>query len=212
MKLEQTIDKRYTVKKFDNSAVISDEDLKLIKKLLQEAPSSVNVQPWHFTIATTKEGKEAVAKSTANFGFNDEKIRDAAALVVFSVADVNDQHLTAIIEKEDNDGRYANEEFKTATDNGRRYFHSMNKESGREFEWLKSQVYLNAGHFVLGTSIMGLDSVIMEGFDPKVLNEELELGANTPVLIIGLGKKADDDYNAALPKSRLDQDLIIDLI
>lgn len=212
MKLEQTIDKRYTVKKFDNSAVISDEDLKLIKKLLQEAPSSVNVQPWHFTIATTKEGKEAVAKSTANFGFNDEKIRDAAALVVFSVADVNDQHLTAVIEKEDSDGRYANEEFKTATDNGRRYFHSMNKESGREFEWLKSQVYLNAGHFVLGTSIMGLDSVIMEGFDPKVLNEELQLGANTPVLIIGLGKKADDDYNAALPKSRLDQDLIIDLI
>ncbi|WOO89193.1 oxygen-insensitive NAD(P)H nitroreductase [Mollicutes bacterium LVI A0078] len=212
MKLEQTIDKRYTVKKFDNSAVISEEDLKLIKKLLQEAPSSVNVQPWHFTIATTKEGKEAVAKSTANFGFNDEKIRDAAALVVFSVADVNDQHLTAVVEKEDRDGRYANEEFKTATDNGRRYFHSMNKESGREFEWLKSQVYLNAGHFVLGTSIMGLDSVIMEGFDPKVLNEELQLGANTPVLIIGLGKKADDDYNAALPKSRLDQDLIIDLI
>lgn len=212
MKLEQTIDRRYTVKKFDKEAVLSNEDLNLIKKLLQESPSSVNIQPWHFTIATTKEGKEAIAKSTANFGFNDEKIRDAAALVVFSVADVNDEHMSAVIEQEDKDGRYANEEFKIATDNGRRYFHNLNKENGIEFEWLKSQVYLNAGHFVLGTSVMGLDSVIMEGFDPKVLNEELNLGAKTPVLIVGLGKRAEDDYNAALPKSRLSQDLIIDLI
>ncbi len=212
MNLEQLIDYRYTVKKFDKEYKLTENELELVKRLLQESPSSVNIQPWHFTIATTKEGIEKVAKSTANFGFNDEKIRDASALVVMSVVDMTDEVMTAITEKEDQDGRYAEVEYKQATDNGRRYFVNYNKENGGAFEWMKNQVYLNAGHLVMGTSVIGLDSVIMEGFDPKVLNEQLQLGTNTPVLIIGLGKRAADDYNAALPKSRLDQSQIIDLI
>lgn len=212
MNLEQLIDYRYTVKKFDKEYNLTETELELVKRLLQESPSSVNIQPWHFTIATTKEGIEKVAKSTANFGFNDEKIRDASALVVMSVVEMTDEVMTAITEKEDQDGRYAEVEYKQATDNGRRYFVNYNKENGGAFEWMKNQVYLNAGHLVMGTSVIGLDSVIMEGFDPKVLNDELQLGTNTPVLIIGLGKRSVDDYNAALPKSRLDQSQIIDLI
>ncbi len=212
MNLEQLIDYRYTVKKFDKEYKLTENELELVKRLLQESPSSVNIQPWHFTIATTKEGIEKVAKSTANFGFNDEKIRDASALVVMSVVEMTDEIMTAITEKEDQDGRYAEVEYKQATDHGRRYFVNYNKENGGAFEWMKNQVYLNAGHLVMGTSVIGLDSVIMEGFDPKVLNDELQLGTNTPVLIIGLGKRAADDYNAALPKSRLDQSQIIDLI
>lgn len=212
MNVKNMIDRRYTVKKFDSEFKLSEEQLEMIKLMLQDAPSSVNVQPWHFTIATTEAGIEKVAKSTANFGFNDEKIRDAAALIVMSVANVDEAYLTAITEKEDADGRYPQPEFKTATDNGRKYFHNMNAEAGNEQLWLQSQVYLNAGHLVMGLSAMELDSVIMEGFDAGVLNSELELGANRPVLIIGVGSGASDDYNAKLPKSRLSQETIIDLI
>lgn len=212
MNVEQLINNRYSVKKFDSNAQITDEQFQLIRKLLQDAPSSVNIQPWHFTIATSKEGKEAVAKSTADFGFNDEKIRDASALVIFSVAEMTDQLLTDVTEKEDADGRYPNTEYKTATDNGRRYFYNVNKDSGKADMWLQNQVYLNAGHFVMGVAGLGLDSVIMEGFNPQVLTEQLNLGNNKPVLIIGIGKRAEDDYNANLPKSRLDQQQIIDLI
>lgn len=212
MNTKELIDFRYTVKKFDKEFKLNEEQLELVGDLLQASPSSVNVQPWHFTIATSTEGIEKVAKSTANFGFNDEKIRDASALIVMSVANVNEEFLTAITEKEDADGRYAQAEFKVATDNGRKYFHNMNAEAGNDKLWLQSQVYLNAGHLVMGLSTMGLDSVIMEGFDPATLNTELELGENTPVLIIGVGKRAEDDYNAALPKSRLAKDQIIDLI
>lgn len=212
MNTKELINFRYTVKKFDKEFKLGDEQLEEVKLLLQASPSSVNVQPWHFTIATTTEGIEKVAKSTANYGFNDEKIRDAAALVVMSVANVDDALLTAITEQEDKDGRYAQVEFKEATDAGRKYFYQMNKEAGMEQLWLQSQVYLNAGHLVMGLSTLGLDSVIMEGFDATALNTELQLGENRPVLIIGIGKRAEDDYNAALPKSRLDLETIIDLI
>ncbi len=212
MEMKEMINNRYTVKKFDEQFKLNDEQLELVKLLLQNSPSSVNVQPWHFTLATTQEGIEQVAKSTANFGFNDEKIRDAALLIVMSVAKVDEEHLTAVTEQEDADGRYPQVEFKEATDNGRKYFHGINVEAGVEQTWLQNQVYLNAGHLVMGLSAMGLDSVIMEGFDPTVLNQELNLGSNRPVLIIGVGRGAADDYNAKLPKSRLSQDKIIDLI
>lgn len=212
MNIKDMISSRYTVKKFDKEFKLNDEQLADIKLLLQNSPSSVNVQPWHFTIATTTEGIEKVAKSTANFGFNDEKIRDAAGLIVMSVADVDDQFLTAITEQEDADGRYAQVEFKDATDTGRKNYHQMTKENGQDQMWMQNQVYLNAGHLVMGLSAIGLDSVIMEGFDPVILNSELELGANRPVLIIGVGRGANDDYNRKLPKSRLPQEMIIDLI
>lgn len=212
MNIEQLLEKRYTVKKFDGQVKLSEEQLSAVKKMLQQAPSSVNIQPWHFTIATTEEGKEAIAKSTVNYGFNDEKIRDAAALVVMSTVKISEELLANIIKQEEEDGRFPSEEYKQSTDNGRRYFSQMNENNGILEMWTRSQVYLNAGHLVMGASALGLDSVIMEGFDPELLSDSLNLDAKTPVLIVGLGIRAADDYNAALPKSRLDQSLIIDMI
>ncbi len=212
MNINKLLEERYTVKKFDTEFKLTDTQIEEMKSLLQMSPSSVNVQPWHFTIATSKEGIEKVAKSTANFGFNDEKIRDAQALVVMSILDVNDEHLTNVTEKEDQDGRYANEELKNATDNGRKYFFNLNKENNNERTWLSNQVYLNAGHFTLGCATLGLDTVIMEGFDANVLKAELGLENQSPVLIIGVGRGHDEDYNKNLPKSRLSKESLIDLI
>lgn len=211
MELNKMLNERYSVKMFDSEYKLSEEQLNSVKDLLVFAPSSVNIQPWHFTVAISESAINKVAKSTANFGFNDEKIRDASALVVFSLASVDDTHLKAIIEKEEKDGRYASEEHKVATDNGRRYFHNLHVEAGDEKEWLANQLYLNAGHFVLGLSAIGIDSVIMEGFNSAVLKEELDLQGN-PLLIVGIGKRNSEDYNAALPKSRLEADKLIDLI
>ncbi len=212
MDVKSMIDNRYSVKKFDKDFKLSEEQLDSIKLMLQASPSSVNIQPWHFTIATTTEAIEKVARSTMNFGFNDEKIRDASALIVMSVEKVDDSFLSAVTEKEDIDGRYPQVEFKEATDNGRRYFYNKNVEDGKEQIWLQSQVYLNAGHLVMGLSAMGLDSVIMEGFDPNVVAEELGFETERAVLIIGVGRGAEDDYNRKMPKSRLAQETIIDLI
>ncbi len=212
MNITKLLEERYTVKKFDTEFKLTDTQLAEIKSLLQSSPSSVNVQPWQFTVATTKDGIEKVAKSTANFGFNDEKIRDASALIVFSVKDIDENHFNDVTQTEDEDGRYSQVEFKEATDNGRKYFYNFNKEQNKGQMWLQNQVYLNAGHFTMGASVMGLDTVIMEGFDPEVLASELNLKNQTPVLIIGVGKGADDDYNKNLPKSRLAQDKIINLI
>ena len=44
---------RHTVKAYDPSKKISDENIKKVKELLRFSASSTNAQPWHFVIAST---------------------------------------------------------------------------------------------------------------------------------------------------------------
>ena len=57
MNLKETLNWRYTTKEYDASKKISDTDMAEIKNLLRMSPSSVNLQPWHFIVAETAEGK-----------------------------------------------------------------------------------------------------------------------------------------------------------
>ena len=54
----------------------------------------------------------------------------------------------------------------------------------------------------------------MEGFDAKILDEQLGLSEKglKPIAIVPMGYRASDDFNATLPKSRLDSDEIFTTI
>lgn len=58
MNLTVILNNRYSAKDFDPNKKISAEDFEQLKSLLRMSPSSVNIQPWHFVIATTDEGKK----------------------------------------------------------------------------------------------------------------------------------------------------------
>ncbi len=77
-----------------------------------------------------------------------------------------------------------------------------------EQAWTSKQAYLNVGYFVFGVVALGLDSVIMECFDSKILDEEFDLEAKelASQIVVPVGYKANDDFNATLPKSRLSED------
>jgi nitroreductase/dihydropteridine reductase len=79
---------------------------------------------------------------------------------------------------------------------------------------MEKQVYLNIGNLLLGVAALGIDAVPMEGFDAKVLDEELGLRKKgyTAIAVVGLGYRSDNDFNAELPKSRLEEDEIITII
>ncbi len=55
-----------------------------VEDLLRISPSSVNLQPWHYIIAGTEEGKSSVAESAAgSYAYNKPKMLDASHLIVF---------------------------------------------------------------------------------------------------------------------------------
>jgi nitroreductase/dihydropteridine reductase len=72
-------------------------------------------------------------------------------------------------------------------------------------QWAEKQVYLALGTLLLGASTLGVDACPMEGFDRATLDHELGLSAKglTAVVLVALGYRSSEDFNAKLPKSRL---------
>ena len=206
--------KRYSTKAFDPSKQLTADEAEKLKTLLQYSPSSTNSQPWHFIVASTEEGKARVAKSAAgNFVFNERKMLDASHVVVFCAKTaMDDAWLDRVVDQEDADGRFATPEAKAANNKGRRFFADLHRRDLKDDDqWMAKQVYLNVGNFLLGVAAMGLDAVPIEGFDAAVLDAEFGLKEKgyTSLVVVPVGHHSVEDFNAALPKSRLPQSTTI---
>ena len=217
MDIIKALQSRYSTKKFDPNKKICDEDMQKIETLLQLSPSSTNIQPWHFIIAWTEEGKKKIAKSTEGlYEFNKAKVLDASAVVVFATrVDVCDDYFNHLSDKEDEDGRYAKKQHKEDNHGGRKMFAHMHKYGNKDlYHWLEKQTYLNVGNFLLGIGALGIDGIAMEGVDMNILDEEFNLREKgyTTSLIVSIGYRREDDFNAKLPKSRLSKSEIIERI
>jgi len=204
---------RYSTKAFDPSKKISTEDFEQIKEILQFSPSSTNIQPWKFVIADDDAGKARIAKGTeGGFHFNTPKVTDASHVVVFCTRiHADDEFLQAVLEKEDQDGRYAEPEFKTQMHQVRQLFLDIHRYDMKdEAHWLAKQVYLNMGAVLLGAGMLGIDTVPMEGLNLQALDEEFDLRSQgySAVAVISFGYRSEDDFNADIPKSRLSEDVI----
>lgn len=214
MNLVEVLNKRYSTKEFNPDKKISATDFEQIKALLRLSPSSTNIQPWHFLIAHTEEGKQRFTKATQGFyQFNTKKIMDASHVVVFCArTSADEDYMQHLLEQEDKDGRYPNQEIKDMMYNGRNIFADMHRYDFKDFQhWLEKQVYLNIGNLLLGAAVLGIDALPMEGVDLKAMDEEFGLREKgfTTVAVVALGYHADTDFNAKTPKSRLPEAEII---
>ncbi|WP_077285090.1 oxygen-insensitive NAD(P)H nitroreductase [Cognaticolwellia aestuarii] len=203
--------RRKTVKAYDESKKISPENIAKLKALLRYSPSSVNVQPWHFVLAATPEGKNKIAKSTDDlYPFNSGSIRNASHVIVFaSRLETPEGYLEQLLVQEEKDGRFDGdlETFRAGMDAGRKMFINLHKDKFNDLNhWLDKQVYLNLGQLLLGAATLGIDATPMEGVDTSVLDEEFGLTEKgfTSLFVVTLGySDAKNDFNATLPKSRL---------
>ena len=217
IKIKEVLNWRYTLKAFDESRKISPENEENIKALLQMSPSSINSQPWHFILAKTDIGKKRMAKGTSGFfSFNEPKVLQASHVVLFcSKTEIDEKYLQHVTEIEDKHGRFAQEEFKAQSLGAKNIFTDIHKYDLKDAQhWMEKQVYLNVGNFLLGVAALGIDAVPMEGIDVKALDEEFVLREKgyTSLVMVGLGYRSSDDFNAILPKSRLEEEEIFTII
>ncbi len=203
---------RYATKKFDPSRSFSEQQIQQVKELLRLSPSSINSQPWHFIVATTAQGKQQVAKAAqAPYSANEPKILDAAMVVVFCAkTDISDDYLQHVTNQEAEEGRFPQIEGKEMAMKVRRFYADLHRNNEQYsgsavVNWTQKQVYLNVGNLLLGASALGMDAVPIEGVDFEVLNQEFGLVEKslTATVVVALGYRSDEDFNANLPKSRL---------
>jgi nitroreductase len=185
--------RKYTDKKIDN------ETLGLIKEMIRNSPSAVNVQPWKIKIINEAEIKEKLAPHV--FG-GQTQIPSCSHILVLCANTDWDSHIQANIE--------GMKKVQVPQQNIKYYQMAVDGMFGRisdDERLVESQknVYIAAAAAVFGAKSLGVDSCIIQGFDVDALSKVLDLPANlTPTLIVTLGYAAD----SPVPKSRLPEDEI----
>jgi len=219
MDIIKTLNWRYSTKEFDPTKKISKEDFEKIKTIIRMSPSSTNIQPWHFILADTEDGKRRIAKGTQGFyQFNEQKVMDASHVVVFcSRIEANEDYMKHLLEVEDKDGRYPNNEIKQMVFGARNIFANMHKYDYKDQQhWMEKQVYMNMGNMLLGVAALGIDALPMEGVDMKLIDEEFGLREKgfTAVGVVSLGYRKESDFNTPdkTPKSRLTEEEIFTIL
>ncbi|HEK0908131.1 TPA: oxygen-insensitive NAD(P)H nitroreductase [Pseudomonas putida] len=199
--------RRYTTKAYDASRKIPQATVDALLEQLRHSPSSVNSQPWHFIVADTAEGKARLAKATEAFAYNTPKILNASHVIVFATrTEMTEAHLHAVLDQEAADGRFRDDQARAVQDTTRRGYVNLHRYDLKDAQhWMEKQTYLALGTALLGAAAHGLDATPIEGFDSKALDAELGLRERgfTSVVLLSLGYRSEDDFNAGLSKSRL---------
>lgn len=204
---------RYTTKAYDASKKIPDHQFQRLLEILRLTPSSVNIQPWHFLIADNIEAKTRIAKGlTGRYAYNAPKVLDASHSIIFCTrTDVTQEHLEQLLKQDDLNGRFKDEKAKEAQGQTRAgYVEYYRNEQQNLYGWMENQTFIALGQLLLAAGLEDVDATPMGGFDEEIISQEFELAEKglRPSVIVSLGYRSESDFNAQLPKSRLDDAVI----
>nr|WP_185290711.1 NAD(P)H-dependent oxidoreductase [Chryseobacterium lactis] len=187
---------RYTVKKYNPEAKISEEQISELKEILNLSPSSINSQPWNFIFVHDQELKKQL--SEVSF-INKEKVLDCSHLIIFQVLK-NTEDFEQQIEEHLPEGNV-------------NYYKTRVKTKGEEAvkSWLGHQVYLSLGVLLSACAAMGIDSTPMEGIEPDLYDGILNNERYETLFAVAIGEKDEADTNQPKfnPKTRLKAEKVI---
>ncbi|WP_369047566.1 NAD(P)H-dependent oxidoreductase [Tenacibaculum sp. UWU-22] len=190
---------RYAVKKFDETKLLSNEKINLLKKAFNLTPTSYGLQPVKLVIIKNKE----LQKKLVQHSWNQEQIAQASHLFVICVPK---KFTTKAVED------YFNlvKEIRNTPDEILNPFKDflideVAKKSQEElFQWNKNQAYITLGNLLTVCAIEKIDACPIEGFSSEEYNKILNLDAHNlqSVLVLPVGFRANDCYMKDLEKVR----------
>ncbi|MCK4102101.1 MULTISPECIES: oxygen-insensitive NAD(P)H nitroreductase [Acinetobacter] len=213
MDLLDIVHNRYTTKAYDPTKRISQEQFERFLEILRYTPSSINIQPWHFFIADHESAKQRIAKAlVGKYSYNAPKVLDSSHTILFCTkADITEEHLEHLLNQDAASGRFKDETAKQGQKDSRSgYVDYYRNEKGDVQRWAENQTFIALGQMLLAAGIEGVDATPIGGFNEDIISAELgltELGL-VPSVLLTLGYRSASDFNAKLPKSRLDREQI----
>jgi len=204
---------RYTTKAYDSNKKIPEEQFSRLIEILRLTPSSINIQPWHFFIAENTASKERIAKAlVGKYAYNAPKVLDSSHTILFCTqADISTKHLELLLNRDEMSGRFKDDAAKQGQKDSRTgYVDYYRNEKGDIQRWAENQTFIALGQILLAAGIEGVDATPIGGFDEDLLDTELGLSEKglIPSVLLTLGYRSENDFNAKLPKSRLSQEEI----
>lgn len=207
--LIESLNWRYATKEFDSTKKVSDKDLETLIESLRLSASSFGLQPWKFFIISNKEVKEQLLPHS----WNQKQVVDCSHHIVFcapsSFGDTDiDRFLTSTAEQR-------NAPLETLDGYGKMMKGFLaNKSEEQKYEWMKNQIYIALGSFLVSCAHMGIDSCPMEGIIQSKYDETLGLKEKgwRSVVACPIGYRSSDDKYANLAKVRYSAKDIIEFI
>ncbi|MDG2143378.1 MAG: nitroreductase family protein [Planctomycetota bacterium] len=179
MELLEAIQSRRSVKKFDKTHELTDDEVRQLIRCASLAPTSFNMQNWQFVAVRDAGQKTALCKAA----WNQEQVCDAALVLV----------LAGDLKAHEDSSRT----LRDAPDELTEMFDGMIKQfyGGNESLALQEacrSVGFAGQNVMLAARDMDYDTCAMIGFDPKAVAEILELPEHLPpLLMITVGRAAE---------------------
>lgn len=179
----EVLTSRRSVRHYDPTFKISDEEIKEILELATKAPSSANTQSWRFLVVTDQELKNELLPISNN----QQQVVDASAVVVIlgdlefytKLGEINGAAVKA--------GYMTEEVAQRFTDHYTNLFPSIPKE--RVTEIIAFDAGLVAMQMMLVAKSKGYDTVPMGGYDRDKLKAFFEIPDRyLPLLVLPIGK------------------------
>ncbi|MDM5236708.1 nitroreductase family protein [Bacillus cereus] len=185
------IRERRSVRSYDPSVTISDEE---IKELLEEAmlaPSSSNLNPWRFMVITNQDLKEKLHPIALN---QPQVLEASAMIVILSENNAHEfEHINKVNERAVAAG-FMTEEVKNRLNKSIREFYAPVSDQGKR-EWQMLDSGLLAMQFMLAAKARGYDTVPMLGYNVEEFRKAFNVPENlTDVLMIALGKAKEPGF------------------
>lgn len=208
---------RYTCKAYDKYKKIDQATLQTLLECLRLSPSSINIQPWRFLVASTDNAKQRISKSMIGSDtHNVAKVLNASHVLVFCrYIQLNQAHLDKVLLAEQQAERFSSQEsFDKRKALCQDYLKHYSSCPQNLTQWMTEQVFIALGHFLLSAQMLGVQATAIGGFNSSLLDKELGLDAKnlSSVVVVALGYASADDINQHLPKARLDSQDIFENI
>ncbi|TQI70273.1 hypothetical protein JM79_1183 [Gramella sp. Hel_I_59] len=197
---------RYATKKFDDSRILSEEKLEILKHAFNLTATSYGLQPLKMLVISNKE----IQKQLIEFSMNQQQVSTAShVLVICTEKNVDEQFISGYFQRVKN--------LRDTPDEVLQPFHNFlvddfkNKAIEKIEAWARNQAYLALGTLLTVCATEEIDACPMEGFEPSKYDDFLKLGDRNlqSVLVLPVGYRAKDDFFSELKKVRRPLDEVI---
>lgn len=198
---------RYATKVFNPNKIISSENWTLLEDALVLSPSSYGLQPWKFLVIENKDIRSKLKAVSWGQG----QVTDASHFVVFTTLKEISADFIAGYVKSISEVRGQPSESLTGFQNMmvKNIVEGMDKTSVRT--WNQRQAYIAMGFLLESAALLDIDTVAMEGLDPKAYDDLLGLTNSDygTVAAVALGYRDDSDKYSQATKVRFPKEMII---
>ena len=208
-KIKEALNWRYAVKMFDPSKKLDDKTIDLLEESLRLSPSSFGLQGWKFWRVDTP----SLRKELAEHSHNKNQIENASHLYVLSF---KKEYLAEDVESFLKDVAKKTGVDRKNLEGFADMLHGVTKSltSEQTALFLKPQVYITLGFFLMNCALLKIDAAPLEGFDHNFFDEKLGIAQQgyQSCVLIAAGYRDENDKYAHHPKVRFDKDRVFEIL